>query len=321
MIALLFACLLFISTFSTSEGSVAYGQEATSENYVLAGDKAVEAGRFSEAESKYSAALALIDKPNSYNNEVARILIKLGELHRTQKEYSKAEPLYRRAIAILDWNLGPDDLEVATTLNYLANVYDHLDGHYSLAGALYHRVLAIREHVLGPEHPDVAESLDTLGLVLYFPNGRLVKGEPLFQRALAIREKSLGPDHLQVAVSLSTLAFLYDVQGRYEKAEPFYLRALTIREKNLGPDAPQVLQTVYNLGVLYSLTHQYDKAEAFHKRRLLTLEKVRGPDHPDVASALTLYSSVLRELGRIEEAAALDARAKKIQGTAKKGSE
>jgi len=50
--------------------------------------------------------------PASLNN--------LAELYREQGKYSEAEPLYRRALAILEKTLGPEHPKVATVLENLA---------------------------------------------------------------------------------------------------------------------------------------------------------------------------------------------------------
>ena len=57
--------------------------------------------------------------------------------------------------------LGSDHPNVATSLNYLARLYNR-QGHYAQAEPLHKRALAIREKALGPDHPDVASSLNNL---------------------------------------------------------------------------------------------------------------------------------------------------------------
>ena len=107
-------------------------------------------------------------------------------------DYAKAEPLYRRALAIHEKALGPEHPATATSLNNLAVLYRGdgrlRQGRAALCGAH----LAIREKALGPEHPETANSLNNLA-VLYKAMGDYAKAEPLYQRALAIREKALGP--------------------------------------------------------------------------------------------------------------------------------
>ena len=48
-------------------------------------------------------------------------------------------------------------------------------------------------------------------------------------------------------------------------------------------------------------------------RSLAIKEKVLGPEHPSVATSLENYAALLRETGRADEAAEMEARAKAIR--------
>ena len=99
-------------------------------------------------------------------------------------QYTKAEPLYKRSLAIDEKKLGAEHPSVATSLGNLADLYRTM-GQYAKAEPLYKRSLAIREKKLGAEHPGVAMSLNNLG-VLYKSMGQYAKAEPLYLRSLAI---------------------------------------------------------------------------------------------------------------------------------------
>jgi tetratricopeptide (TPR) repeat protein len=102
-------------------------------------------------------------------------------------KYAEAIPVAQRALATAERRFGPDNLEVGTALNNLAELY-RATGQYAKAEPLYRRDLAIAEKRLGPDHPDVANSLNNLAL-LYSDQGRHADATPLAKRALAIREK------------------------------------------------------------------------------------------------------------------------------------
>jgi tetratricopeptide (TPR) repeat protein len=223
-------------------------------------------------------------------------------------EYTEAEPLFQRALAINEKVSGPDHPNTATSLNNLAALYDD-QGRYEQAEPLHQRALATREEALGPDHPVTATSLNNLAL-LYYNQGRYEQAEPLYQRALAIREKALGPDHPVTATSLNNLAALYDDQGRYEQAEPLYQRALAIYEKAMGPDHPDTARSLNNLAVLYDNQGRYEQAELLFQRALAIRENALGPDHPSTAISLNNLAGLLQKTGREAEAKALRARAK-----------
>jgi tetratricopeptide (TPR) repeat protein len=54
---------------------------------------------------------------------VATSLNNLAALYDTQGDYAKAEPLYKRSLAIREKALGPDHPNVATSLENMAVLY------------------------------------------------------------------------------------------------------------------------------------------------------------------------------------------------------
>jgi len=223
--------------------------------------------------------------------EKDRALEEAHKLHTESRRLSssgkndEARSLAERALEIREKALGQDHLDVALSLNNLANLY-YDKGDYARAETLYKRALSIREKALEPEHPAVAQSLNDLALLYYRGLGDYAKAEPLYQRALSIREKSLGPDHLEVARSLNNLAVLYRAKGDYAKAEPLYQRALSVQTKAHGPNHLDVGNTYNNLAILYRAQGDYDKAEPFYQLALSIRERALGPDHPAIAVSL-----------------------------------
>ena len=215
--------------------------------------------------------------------EAARLAKQVEQLYDAGK-YAAAIPLAERALAIREKALSPDHLDVAHSLNGLADLYKAQADH-ARAEPLYLRALAIRERALGPAHPDVATTLNNLA-GLYKAKSNYAQAEQLFRRALAMREKALGPNHPDVATSLNDFGELYKEQGDYTRAEQFYQRALAIREQALGPAHRRVAESLNNLGLLYHTRGDYARAEQLYRRALAVKEKALGPDHPALASTL-----------------------------------
>ena len=70
-----------------------------------------------------SKALRILEQPAiSGGLNTAKVLINLGTLYARQGRYTDAEPLYRRALAIQELILGPDDPKVGRTLNSYAGL-------------------------------------------------------------------------------------------------------------------------------------------------------------------------------------------------------
>jgi tetratricopeptide (TPR) repeat protein len=85
--------------------------------------------------------------------EAARLLNEAGYYLRQRGRNREAEPLYQRALAILEQQLGALHPYTATSLNNLAALY-HNQGKYELAEPLLRRALAIWEQTLGDDHPN-----------------------------------------------------------------------------------------------------------------------------------------------------------------------
>jgi hypothetical protein len=138
--------------------------------------------------------------------------------------WNEALPLYERALAIREAQLGPEHPGTAASLNHLAGLHQAM-GNHAKALPLHERALAIREAQLGPEHPSTANSLNNLA-VLHEAMGNHAKALPLHERALAICEAQLGPEHPDTAISLNNLAVLHEAMGNHAKALPLLRRLL-----------------------------------------------------------------------------------------------
>jgi len=120
---------------------------------------------------------------------VAQSLNNLAELYQAQGNYSQAQPLYQRSLAIREKALGKEHPNVAQSLNNLAELYQ-AQGNYSQAQPLYQRSLAIREKALGKEHPDVATSLNNFA-ALYQAQNDIPRAIEFLNRGSNIQEHNL----------------------------------------------------------------------------------------------------------------------------------
>lgn len=114
-------------------------------------------------------------------------------VYAVQAKYGQAEPMLKRAVAILEKALGPEHLRLAQGLHQLGWLH-YRKGNYAQAQPFYERALAIREVTLDPEHPEVGRSLSDLG-ALCGVQGKYEAAEPMLRRAAEILERSLGSQH------------------------------------------------------------------------------------------------------------------------------
>ena len=85
--------------------------------------------------------------------------------------------------------------------------------------------------------------------------------------------------------------------------------------RNLGTANPLLLSTMYSLASFYREHHEFDKAEAIYREAISLKEQVYGPDHQDIALILNQYAALLRDARRVQEATALEHRARQIQAS------
>jgi Flp pilus assembly protein TadD len=195
--------------------------------------------------------------------------------------YTEAEPLYRKVLAVREEMLGPKHSETATSYNNLgATLQDQ--GKARDAEQLLRKALAIREEVLGPQHPDTATSYNDLAFSLD-EQGKAREAEPLLRKALVICEEVRGPQHPDTARSYNNLAFNLDSQGQTRDAEPLLRKALLICEVALGPKHPNTATCYNNLARNLDIQGKTRDAEALLRKALALCEEVLGPQHPDTA--------------------------------------
>jgi tetratricopeptide (TPR) repeat protein/GTPase SAR1 family protein len=230
-----------------------------------------------------------IDTPQAATNYT-----RVAEVHYDRGDYNAARPLYERALAIREQELGPEHPDIATNLHDLGRLY-YAEGDYQLARIHYERALTSREQELGPEHPDIATSLNDLAELLDI-QGDYDAARPLYERALAIREQVLEEKHLDIAISLTNLARLLETQGDYDVARPLYERALYIRKKALRKRHPDIATSLINLARLLEAQNA-DKAARRLYQQVLTIHKESlGSKHADIVYSRERLAAINAEM-------------------------
>jgi len=257
------------------------------------------AGKYAEALPLAQAMVASLEN-TSNNRDLAAALNNLAQIHADQGHDDQAEPLYKRAIALMEKGTGQGSVEIAPLLNNLAALYQR-QSRFTEAEPLFKRALAVSEKSLSREHPDVGRALNNLA-TLYVKQEHFADAEPLFQRALAIYQKVAGPEHPAVATVLNNIGQVDRDLNRDADAEAPIKRSLAIREKVLGPDHPDVARSLNNLAGLYEHQQRYAEAEPLYRRALSIRERALGPDHPDVATSTNNLAYFLQVSGRTADA-------------------
>jgi tetratricopeptide (TPR) repeat protein len=285
------------------------------------GERALSHGRLAEAEPALEAALASAEvlRPgearSGRDDRLVSSLNALGDLRMAQGSPTKAELLYRRALALLEKRSGPDSPETAAAVAYLAEACA-MSGKAAEADKLLRRSLSSAEK--DPRrHAEIAARLSELA-ALERALGRDDEAAAAYRRALAVTEKALGPESRLAADRLTDLALFHHARGDFAEAEGYYQRALAVKEKVLGPGNPETEAALNDLALFYEAQEKLDDAEALYKRALAELEKSHGRASPRLAPTLGHYAHLMRRRGRVDRAAALEARARALNSGAAK---
>jgi eukaryotic-like serine/threonine-protein kinase len=234
----------------------------------------------------------------------AELRATIGDVYEELGQYEPAETMYRKALDLRRTAFGKEHLDVALSLNDMANVLRDR-GQLKEAEASVREALAMERKLLSPEHPDIANALETLGDVLDL-EGQRPAAEAAYREALAMRKKLLGPEDDNVARSMNDLAINLWEQGKLTEAEALQRESLAASRKHLGNDHFEVGIALANLANILFAEGKLPEAETMMREALPIQKKSLGNDHPDIATALVNLGRVLLEEGKFADAEVVD---------------
>ena len=277
---------LLLALVAAPLGSARAADDASAQAVVDALGPAMAAlGRkdYPAAEKGLRVVLALVETSDGPASEAAgQVAGALANAIDNQGRHAEAEPLYRRALAVLPAGAT----EQAIYRDALANNLEG-QGRFGEAEPLLRELVARRrgEGVAGTA--GLASALDSLGYVLT-ELGRAREAEAPLREALGLATKAAGAPSEPVARAETDLGGAIDEQGRAVEAEAHFRRALAIRQtlgREAGDQAPgNTLALSYN-NVASALEDQgrIDEAEPLFQRALDTWLAVTPPEPRQVA--------------------------------------
>ncbi|MHB2019371.1 MAG: tetratricopeptide repeat protein, partial [Candidatus Xenobia bacterium] len=310
-----------------------------------------EENNYEAARRLLQRALALREKQATEGRErpgqlaaLAQSLRDLAVVEAMDARYPEAEALYRRALAIWEQELGPDNVMVSTLLMEVADMVCE-EGRHLEAEPLYARALEIREDAMGLTAPEVLRVLDSqmnvfrcLGdlpaaterceeilkrcemrehlaeetantLVtlaeLFRIQGLIHRAAEAYRRAVAIRAELFGPQSMGVAEILDSLAAVTEEQGRSGETEGLLLRSLHIYEESYGADDTRLCPVLGSLAAFYGRMGRFADAQKNLTRAVAIEERRWGPQHLEVALRLDDLARLYTAKGRILDAVPL----------------
>jgi tetratricopeptide (TPR) repeat protein len=266
--------------------------------------------------------------------------------------YLEAEPLYLKAIALLEAEGRARSSDYAATLANYGLLKSH-SGQLIEAERLQRRALTIAEALNQPNRAwaasievslaatyvglsrlglaekslqhaipilskapggesDLAAGLNHLG-DLYRRQRRYEASEDAYRRSLEVKERSLRLGDPRAAATMVSLAALWRERGCLAEAEPMLRRALAIEETAFGSTHPSVAVALHELAWVLLLRRDYAGAEPAARRAIAIFEATSGTGSINLAAATEIYALILRKTGRTKEARRLDERAHAIR--------
>ncbi len=143
---------------------------------------------YGEAEATYRAQIKKAKEDfGPEDPHVVRPMRNLAMLYRNLGNYSAAEPLLHRSLAIME-KADPANIEISAILEQLAEVCQ-AQGRYEAAELILLRSLTIRERTLGPDHPHVTPLLEQIAM-LYRKLERTREARTFEERAKLVRSRN-----------------------------------------------------------------------------------------------------------------------------------
>ena len=252
-------------------------------------------GQNSEAEDLYTRALGRGEPAEADPQTMLRI----AALREARGNVPGAKRAYLDALELFE-NAGPlteDQRKArATALNDLGLLLES-EGDLDDAETAYRQSADAYAEAFGNDHPGTATARVNLAGMLAM-RGQGVAAAALLERALEVFRAAYGPRHDNTARLRSRLGEIYEAQGRFEEAEAEYLAVLAARPER---SALRGL-ALADLGRLVGVRGDLAAAETALKDAVGLLQPAGPALAIDLAEALDSYGSVLRELGRFDEA-------------------
>ncbi|KAL7486343.1 hypothetical protein ACHAW6_015561 [Cyclotella cf. meneghiniana] len=222
----------------------------------------------------------------------------------------KAMELFQQALAMRISCLGPDHVDVATTLNNIGRIYVQND-QFDRALGYYQDALRIRRISLGTNSLDYAATAFNAGQSLH-QKGELDEAAKLYHEFLRVATMKFGRSHRDVAVVLSGIAQIHQEKREFDKALELYEESLSAGKAALGEYHPEIAMLLNRMGNFHFERERLDDALKCYRRGLRIEKKVLRPDHPNVIVTYSNLGEIHRQRNEWDEAAKMYSEALEI---------
>jgi len=263
-----------------------------------------DAGHLISAEADLQQALDLLESGGeSRSIETADILVQFGNFALDAKsDPDRASQLFGKALNIYRSAIGSQNLQVAATLNGLADAAVWKSD-YPLAEHYEREALTIFQEMVSRNHPDNAVALATLGSILT-QRGKYAEAEQVLNEALQIERNVFGVDNPRIAATEADLGTLYDREGDTTRAIAATQTALKLTQDRLGPNHYLTGYYLDALANLFLRANDVPTAEADARLALAVYAQALPARHLFIASTHQVLGEVLLRRGSLAAAEA-----------------
>lgn len=261
---------------------------------------------FTKSNNLLGGELATLSSDISYYNEIVQLLSSYSfiEKNNINQSISIHSLIQEIVIDSLDDNIKLGLVEGLTkALSYLtAN-----DPKDSQSWSLYQRLL--------PSALALSEVINVINFksletgALFYQLGVYCQHQSQFNQALDCYFVALtsyrslfDENHASIAITLNNIGEVYRSQEMYYLALNCYLESLECYKELFQDSHPSVGMTLANLGILCAETARENEAIDYYKQALQVFEESLPANHPWVIKILRLYSRLLVQLNRNDEA-------------------
>ena len=229
----------------------------------------------------------------------ANLLVVIGDVYANLGEYSHAEPLLKRAVALRRAQPLADAMELGHALREYAYTEHRLD---KFAEAL--ELLHEAEGVLRTDpraQSELAAVLDQRGLAQKHLND--LDGALASHQAALIAARESRDDSRIAIVGVNFGLLLYNMD-RYAEAQAAYEEALRIARRAFGERNTRTASIEENLARVLSAQKHYDEALQLMQSAAATERELIGEDNGDYPQTLNILGDIYADAGRNAEAIA-----------------
>ncbi len=301
-------------------------------------DRLLKLGKFPEAQAILEENLHIRRRLlGEHDTRTGNSFFRLAVCRHRQRDFTQAENLYRRAIAIEADTSSPR--ETASLSSYLFNLglllaagdkFDDAAASCRRAAAIYQRLSTTNAAYRATAESTIA----TLVGILQRQAGKAMREEKWDSAGKALRElvelqaNRFGPKHWQTTnarLAVTHLArlqsLLPDERRDLLAADADFRRAndhrlppkpevclkLTeqcraVYERLLGPEAPEMATILTQIALIHSGQGAYSRAEPLFRQALKIRSKVFGEDHPQYAASLSNLATLYQAQGDFAKA-------------------